>query len=163
MSDNIFPSGNGGGKTNYFNRDDVKTALHAPSSANWSECANSPVFTGGSAGPESEGDTSGDPIQGPLPRVIEATNRVLVANGDYDMIIITNGTLLSIQNMTWNGALGFQTQPSTPITLGDGGIQHFERGLMWGQTFKAGHMGPEYQPAVSWRHLEWLLGKVESL
>lgn len=40
-----------------------------------------------------EGDTSVDPLQHVLPRVIEATNRVLIANGDFDVIIITNGTL----------------------------------------------------------------------
>jgi carboxypeptidase D len=40
-----------------------------------------------------------------------------VANGDYDFEIITNGTLLSIQNMTWGGELGFQTAPNTPIDI----------------------------------------------
>jgi carboxypeptidase D len=63
------------------------------------------------------GDFSLDPIQSVLPQVIEATNRVLVANGDFDFEIVTNGTLISIQNMTWNGALGFQTAPSTPIDI----------------------------------------------
>jgi carboxypeptidase D len=82
------------------------------------------------------------------------------------MIILTNGSLLAIQNMTWNGNLGFQSAPSTPINIpsqGDMGIQHYERGLMWGETFKSGHMGPEYQPLVSFRHLQWLLGKIDSL
>lgn len=46
------------------------------------------------------GDTSPDPIQHVLPRVIKATNRVLMSKDNLDMIIITNGTLLSIQNMT---------------------------------------------------------------
>lgn len=140
-------------------------------------------YTGG---PEGEGDLSPDPIQGILPQVIEATNRVLIANGDFDMIIITNGTLLSIQNMTWNGELGFQTKPDTPIDItltdlqyaavfdangasgldgpqGIMGIQHYERGLMWAETFLSGHMQPEFQPRVSYRHLEWLLGMVETL
>ncbi|KAG9555688.1 serine carboxypeptidase, partial [Aureobasidium melanogenum] len=80
-------------------------------------CSNNAVFTGGNSGPETEGDTSPDPIQHVLPQVIEATNRVLIGNGDFDMIIITNGTLMSIQNMTWNGKLGFETQPSTPINI----------------------------------------------
>jgi carboxypeptidase D len=68
-------------------------------------------------GPEQLGDTSADPIQGVLPKLIEATNRVLIASGHYDMDIITNGMLLSIQNMTWNGALGFQNRPSVPIVV----------------------------------------------
>lgn len=107
------------GATTYFNRADVKAAIHAPQDITWTECSVNPVFTGWDAGtgPESEGDTSPDPIQKVLPQVIEATNRVLVANGDYDMVILTQGTLLSIQNMTWNGKLGFQSAPSTPINI----------------------------------------------
>ena len=161
--------------------------MHAPQNIAWAEC-NYPVFTGEVAGtgPEGEGDTSPDPIQHVLPQVIEGTNRVLVGNGDYDMIIITNGTLMSIQNMTWNGKLGFQTQPSTPININipdlvypevfnenglqgaDGpqgvmGIQHYERGLMWVETFQSGHMEPEFQPRASYRHLLWLLGYTESI
>ena len=161
MTDNDFPA-SGGGKTNYFDSPAVKAALHADAGTTWAECGEQNVFTG-FGGPEGEGDSSADPIQAVLPKVIEATNRVLVAGGDLDMIILSQGTLLSIQNMTWNGALGFQTKPSMPITAGDGGIQHYERGLMWGETFKCGHMGPEYQPAVSYRHLQWLLGMIQTL
>lgn len=173
------------GATIYFDRDDVKKALHAPN-ITWSECSENPVFVGGNGGPEGEGDLAADPIQHVLPKVIEATNRVLVGNGDYDMIIITNGTLLAIQNMTWNGKLGFEQQPSTPINIdipdlvyaqafaengmagldgpqGQMGIQHYERGLMWVETFQSGHMQPEFQPRSSYRHLEWLLGRREQI
>lgn len=94
----------------------MKLAIHAPLNVTWGECNGSP-FVGDDTGPEGEGDMSADPIQHVLPQVIEATSRVLVSNGDYDMIIITNGTLLAIQNMTWNGQLGFQTQPSEPIDI----------------------------------------------
>ncbi len=31
---------------------------------------------------------------------------------DLDMVLISNGTLLMIQNMTWNGAQGFTQKPS---------------------------------------------------
>ena len=109
-----------------------------------------------------------------------------MSNGDLDMIILTNGTLLAIQNMTWNGALGFQTCPSTPIIIdlhdlqykaafdasgqegrddpqGVVGVQHYERGLMWAETYLGGHMQPENQPRASYRHLEWLLGYVDVL
>lgn len=176
----------------YFNRTDVKQAMHAPADADWEECKG-PVFLGGpfidgnpSGGPEGEGDLSPDPIQHVLPQVIEATNRVLVGNGDFDMIIITNGTLMSIQNMTWNGKLGFDTRPSTPINItipdlvyaqvfdandlngtdgaqGVMGIQHYERGLMWVETYQSGHMQPEFQPRASYRHLSWLLGRTEEI
>jgi carboxypeptidase D len=71
--------------------------MHAPEHESWAECKG-PVFLGGSGGPESEGDLSADPIQKVLPQVIEATNRVLVSNGDYDMIIISNGTLMAVSD-----------------------------------------------------------------
>jgi len=169
----------------YFDRADVKAAMHAPQNVTWAECSVKPVFIG-DGGPEQEGDTSPDPIQHVLPQVIEATNRVLIANGQLDMIILTNGTLLSIQNMTWNGKLGFQEQPSTPIVItlpdlqygatfaangvpgsedpqGTMGVQHYERGLMWAETYLSGHMEPQYQPRSSYRHLQWLLGHIETL
>ncbi|KAB8069999.1 Alpha/Beta hydrolase protein [Aspergillus leporis] len=173
------------GASVYFDRDDVKKAMHAPN-LTWSGCSNEAVFVGGDIGPEQEGDVSANPIEHVLPQVIEATNRVLISNGDYDMIILTNGTLLAIQNMTWNGELGFQSAPSTPIDItlpdlqyaevykqasksswnaGQGvmGIQHYERGLMWAETFQSGHMQPQYQPRVTYRHLQWLLGRIEQL
>ena len=61
----------------------MKKAIHAPDDINWAECSNDPVFSGGLAGPQSEGDISPDPIQNVLPKVIEHTNRVLIGNGDY--------------------------------------------------------------------------------
>jgi carboxypeptidase D len=177
------------GASVYFDRADVKAALHAPHNVTWAECSiNYPVFVG-TGGPEDEGDLSANPIEHVLPQVIEATNRVLVANGDYDMIIMTNGTLLAIQNMTWNSALGFESRPNTPINIkildlvyadvfdangangangtdgpqGPMGIQHYERGLLWAETYQSGHMQPEFQPRVAYRHLEWLLGYTDQL
>ena len=78
----------------YFDRADVKKAMHAPNMT-WSECSG-PVFVG-EGGPQDAGDTSPDPIQSVLPKVIEHTKRVLVANADQDMVIMTNTTLLAIQ------------------------------------------------------------------
>jgi carboxypeptidase D len=168
----------------YFNRSDVKRAMNAPHNVEWLECKG-PVFVG-DGGPQSEGDLSPDPAQSVLPRVIEATNRVLVSNADLDMEILTDGTLMAIQNMTWNGKLGFQSKPATPIVItlpdlqygpvfeengfgdienpqGTMGIQHYERGLMWAQTYLSGHMQPQFQPRSSYRHLQWLLGHTDVL
>ena len=166
-------------QTVYFNRTDVKKALHAPDIP-WSECSPG-VFLGKThngigAGPEGENDRSSDPIQHVLPQVIEATNRVIVANGDWDGLLLTNGTLLSVQNMTWNGKLGFQKPPRKDIVIdipdieyyvggpqGTIGKQHYERGLMWAETYQSGHQGPQYQPRAAFRHLEWMLGRVNEL
>ena len=164
------------GATTYFNRTDVKKALHAPLDVNWEICTNGVLSR----------DTSAMSIEHVLPQVIEATNRTLISSGDLDMILITNGTLMSIQNMTWNGKLGFQSQPSTPINIpfydleyesvfhqngyigydgpqGDMGVQHFERGLLWAQTYLCGHQQPSYQPRSAYRHMQWLLGHIEHL
>jgi carboxypeptidase D len=81
-------------------------AMHAPPDIDWQECSAGPVFVG-DGGPEGVGDLSLDSIQYVLPKVIEATTRVLVSNADFDFSIITSGTLLAIQNMTWGGELGF--------------------------------------------------------
>jgi carboxypeptidase D len=171
----------------YFDRADVKKAMHAPAHIEWQECSY-PTFIGGggSGGPESAGDLSPDPIQHVLPQVIQATNRVLIGNGALDLVVMTNGTLLAIQNMTWNGQLGFQSQPSTPIVItlpdlqyepawayngypniedpqGTMGVQHYERGLMFVETYLSGHMQPQFQPRSSYRHLQWLLGHIQTL
>jgi carboxypeptidase D len=171
----------------YFNRTDVKKALHVPEDVDWTLCAVDSVFVGADPGPEQAFDESPNPIEHVLPRVIEATNRVLISNGDWDYLIITNGTLLAIQNMTWNGELGFQSRPTTPINIDmpdlqyaavfdalegygelDGpqgmmGVQHYERGLMFAETFQAGHRQSQDQGRVSYRHVQWLLGEDEYL
>ena len=93
------------------------------------------------------------------------------------MILIANGTLLAIQNMTWGGKLGFQSPPVEPFfvpyhaepslaTLGASGVMgtaHTERGLTYVGVDLCGHMVPQYQPTAAYRQLEFLLGRVDSL
>ena len=155
----------GAGGQPYFNRADVKTAIHAPQDVKWSICADHPVFV-------KDNDRSEDSIVKVLPQVIEATNRVLVANGNWDALIPNNGTLLAIQNMTWNGKLGFQNPPTEPFIVpgeeghrpqGTLGTKHFERGLQWATTEGSGHMQPQYQPGASFVHLQWVLGRIPTL
>jgi carboxypeptidase D len=139
----------------YFNRTDVKKAMHAPLDREWSLCNGNP-FILGEGGPQNYGDLSLDPIQKALPRVIDATKRVLVVGADLDYRSPIPGILLAIQNMTWGGQLGFQSKPSKPIVItepdlqyddvfvysgfegyddpqGTLGVQHFERGLMYAE------------------------------
>ena len=88
----------------YFNRSDVQAAINAPPT-NWDVCVSG-VFTG-------EGDESLGPAQdGVLQHVIEFTNNTIIMNGMQDYILPTNGTLLAVQNMTWNGLQGLQSPPS---------------------------------------------------
>lgn len=101
------------------------------------------------------------------------------------MDVLTGATLLAIQNMTWNGKMGFQTGPSEwkdiNITLPDlqyqdyfvgtgldryqgiMGKQHYERGLMFTETDLSGHMQPQFQPRSAYRHLQWVLGRIDHI
>lgn len=155
----------------YFNRTDVKQVIHAPEGVNWEVCASKSVFKQGS------GDNSDPSSYRAIPHVIEKTNNVQIAHGTMDMVLLANGTLLAIQNMTWNGQMGFQSMPRDPLfvphhtnpdvagTSGQGvlGTWHEERGLTWVLVDLTGHMVPTWQAAVSFRQLQVLLGRVASL
>jgi carboxypeptidase D len=168
----------------YFNRSDVHKAINAPFQP-WSLCANDVLNTD-----TSEWSSFADAGQvAVLPRVIEQNKRTVLVSGALDFNVLLNGTLLAIQNMTWDGAQGFQTRPSDPFivpyddqqdtcnaedfgsTCGDAnfaamgvlGTTHTERGLTWVEMDLGGHMGPQYQPAAGWRHLEFLLGRIDTL
>jgi carboxypeptidase D len=69
----------------YFNRQDVKTAIHAPLNVQWSECnINSPVFV-------ESGDTSPFPAWDVLPRVMKHGVPVVVVTGLADYVILSEG------------------------------------------------------------------------
>jgi len=165
----------------FFNRSDVQAAINAPVGTNWQQCTDVNVFgnqpersTNYSVG----SDQSLGPAQdGVLERVIEYTNNVIVGSGNLDMLLNTNGTLLAIQNMTWNGYQGLQEYPGTDFyapyhpeynggSLAGAGILGSwgaERGLTFYQVQLAGHELPGYAPGAAYRALELLLGRIESL
>ncbi|KFY14053.1 hypothetical protein V492_02894 [Pseudogymnoascus sp. VKM F-4246] len=178
-----FPS-LAGGPNNYFNRTDVQKAINAPPT-NYMVC-------GGGDNLFPHGDKSIESSLGPLPSVIERTNNTIIGHGMLDFLLFANGSLISIQNMTWNGAQGFQTSPfkeqnfyvpyhqtngeilqyangiDTHVftdTAGGGfqGVTHTERGLTYVTVNLAGHMIPQYVPGAAYRQLEFLLGRVSSL
>ncbi|CAK7272610.1 hypothetical protein SEPCBS57363_005216 [Sporothrix epigloea] len=154
----------------YFQREDVKKAIHAPLNVTWSECTDSDVFVGGT-------DSSLASSIYALPNVIEATNNVIIGHGAMDYVLVANGTLLTIQNMTWGGQLGFHSRPTEPLYIpihddpslsmmaGSGvmGTVHTERGLTYVGVALSGHMIPQYAPSAAYRHLEFLLGRISSL
>ncbi|KAK1565874.1 serine carboxypeptidase [Colletotrichum navitas] len=159
----------------YFNRTDVKKALHAPLDSNWMQCTNINVFGKGNDSSDA-GDDSIDPVAGGvLQRVIEHTNNTIIGSGDLDMLLNTNGTLLVIQNMTWNGAKGLSEYPKKLLyapyhpeynkgAMAGAGLQGVwtsERGLTFYTSRLAGHELPGYTPGVAYRMLEILLGKVK--
>ncbi|CAJ2505982.1 Uu.00g001120.m01.CDS01 [Anthostomella pinea] len=159
----------------YFNRTDVQEALHAVVGTNWEQCTDINVFGNGNASAET-GDTSQGPANdGVLQRVIEYTNNTLIGSGDLDMLLSTNGTLLAIQNMTWNGAQGLSVYPQTPLyapyhpeynggALAGAGVQGMwatERGLTFYTAHLSGHELPGYAPGVAYRMVEILLGRID--
>ncbi|PFH59387.1 hypothetical protein XA68_12446 [Ophiocordyceps unilateralis] len=167
-------------KQPYFQREDVKRAIHAPLEANWKQCADG-VFVSAKNGV----DESPPPDAYHLPNVVDHTHNVIIAHGAMDFILPLNGVLLGLQNMTWGGKRGFERAPADPFYVplygfnstqgahyyGDqlpagAGVQgtvHEERGLTLVVTQLAGHEGPGYAPAAALRHLEKLLGRVDSL
>lgn len=155
----------------YFNRTDVKQAINAPVDADWAQCTDINVFVG-------SGDQSPGPaLDGTLQNVIERTNNVIVGSGNLDFILSTNGTLLALQNTTWNGKQGLQEYPGKPLyspyhvewnggSLAGSGILGSwgsERGLTFYQTQLAGHELPGYTPGAAYRALELLLGRISDL
>jgi carboxypeptidase D len=74
-----LPAGYNNGKI-YFDREDVKAAIHAPSNVKWSLCGERrSVFNRHDPpGPEGEGDADPDPIQTVLPQVCSRRTAVLM-------------------------------------------------------------------------------------
>ncbi|PKI83156.1 hypothetical protein MVES_003090 [Malassezia vespertilionis] len=144
-------------KHNFLNaHPDLKKALHVNVSKAWLECTDSSVFLG------KHGDTSAPPDRTVLPGVIEKNVRTVIQHGTYDMVLIANGSALAIQNMTWNGKMGFQTKPSTPLKV-DGktaGVFAKERGLTFVQVAQSGHMIPQFKPEAAFKLQQYLLGQV---
>ena len=73
----------------YFDRTDVKEAIHAPVDVDWVECSNINVFP--------DGDASLPPAFTVLPSVIEKSQRAVIVHGLADFILIAEGTRIAIQ------------------------------------------------------------------
>ncbi|PKS12615.1 hypothetical protein jhhlp_000823 [Lomentospora prolificans] len=158
----------------YFDRPDVKAAINAPADTEWVFCssqAGRAVFVDG----VDESLNGGPAAQPVLPRIIETTGNVILGHGARDFVLTAAGTLLAIQNITWGGVRGFQTEPRNPLfapyhsdeafdVLAGAGIfgsWHEERGLTYFGVEGAGHFLTIDQPAVAFRAVEILLGRVE--
>ncbi|CAK4004343.1 serine carboxypeptidase [Lecanosticta acicola] len=164
-------------KTKYFNRTDVKRAIHAPLTTNWSICTHESVFQGPHGNKTGEDQSIGPAQNDVLQTVIEHTNNVIIGCGNLDILLGTNGTLLALQNVTWNGMQGLQQFPGNDFyvpyypaynpgavagggTLGKYGT---ERGVTFYQVQLAGHQVPGYSPGAAFRVMELLLGRIDNL
>ncbi|OSD01947.1 alpha/beta-hydrolase [Trametes coccinea BRFM310] len=139
----------------YFDRQDVKQAIHAPLNVTWAECSDINVFVRG-------GDQSLPPAFTVLPNVIEKSERAVIVHGLADFILIAEGTRIVIQNMTWNGQQGFQTPIQNDSFVVDGmgalGTAHSERGLTYFEVALSGHMVPQFSPKAAFQIMEYLMG-----
>ena len=73
----------------YFDREDVKKAIHAPVNQTWSECSNINVFP--------NGDASLPPAFTVLPEVIEKSHRSVIVHGLGDYVLIAEGARVVLQ------------------------------------------------------------------
>lgn len=168
FSDGLFYTPDGSGPV-YFDRPDVKAAIHAPPDKRWEFClTDSAVFVNNT----DESLVDGPGSQPVIPGVIDRTQNVILGHGTQDFVLISDGTLLAIQNMTWGGKMGFQSRPADPLYVpyhsnddftnlagaGVMGTAHSERGLTYITVGPAGHFLTIDAPAVAFRSLEILLG-----
>ncbi|KIX07967.1 uncharacterized protein Z518_02621 [Rhinocladiella mackenziei CBS 650.93] len=163
----------------YFNRTDVQAAINAPVGTNWMQCTDINVFGNGDNDNETLQDMSLAPAQNEvLQRVIEYTNNTMIGVGNLDFLLVPNGTLFALQNVTWNNAKGFQSYPQgepfyvpyhPETNLGrasEAGIVGYwgtERGLTFYTVQLSGHELPGYAAGSGYRMLEVLLGRVPNL
>ncbi|RPD76193.1 alpha/beta-hydrolase [Lentinus tigrinus ALCF2SS1-7] len=150
----------------FLNSLDVRAALHAPTSKNWSSSFNYPF---GSVYNKSIGNEHGDPSVEPVafltPLFANASERnisFIFYSGNDDAQVQHRGTEVVIQNFTFGGVQGFSRKPATPWFDDDGnaaGIVHQERGLTYVLFTGAGHLVPQWKPAQALVFLrEFVLG-----
>jgi carboxypeptidase D len=110
----------------YFSRSDVQKALNVPNFGEWSLCSEGNVFQYGDDN-SAYSETLFPSLLATLP------HGITLWHGLEDGILLSLGDRITIQNLTWGGAQGFQTAPNTPLVLNGAqmGIYHTERNLTY--------------------------------
>ncbi|KAI0254184.1 Alpha/Beta hydrolase protein [Lactifluus subvellereus] len=138
----------------YFDRADVKAAIHAPADVQWVLCSNVDVFP--------HGDASLPSAFTVLPNVIEKSKRSVIVHGLADFILIAEGSRIVLQNMTWAGKQGYQTPIADDSFVVDGvgalGNMHFERKLAYIEVSLAGHMVICFSAQAALQIMKFLMG-----
>ncbi|KNZ76878.1 Carboxypeptidase cpdS [Termitomyces sp. J132] len=149
----------------YFDREDVKRAIHAPVNVTWTECSNINVFP--------RGDGSLPSALSVLPNVIEKSNRTVIVHGLADFILIAEGMTCELRTILLyfdhyteiilgNGRQGFQTPIANDSFIVDGvgalGNTHNERGLTYVEVQLSGHMVPQFSPVAAFQIMQYLMG-----
>ncbi|KAG8813069.1 hypothetical protein FRC17_001683 [Serendipita sp. 399] len=138
----------------YFDRPEVKAALHASPNKTWEECTSIDVFP--------NGDNSLPPAFTVLPSVIEKSDRSVIIHGLADYVLIAEGARIVLQNMTWGGHQGFQKPLKQDSFLIDGfgatGSVQSERKLTYYEVVLSGHMVPQFSPWAGIQSMQYLMG-----
>lgn len=124
----------------YLNLTVVRNLLHVPPGREWSGKSLFNVYT--NPRNVSSGDDSPSALFTVLPGVLERIpGRSLFANGQLDMLIPSNGTLLSLQNATWRGAQGFSEYLPNILNIPSSGLNSTDEEGVWGGYTKLEHAG----------------------
>ncbi|KAI8617960.1 serine carboxypeptidase-domain-containing protein [Chytriomyces sp. MP71] len=143
----------------YLNSPSVRQAMHVDpwlanqnASYQWGECNDISITIPGDAqsGPNSETF---------LPGLVASGVKVILYNGDQDLLVNYVSVEEVLGNLTWNGATGFQTSPQRWIVDdGEAGIEWQARGLTYIRVFGSGHMVAANKPQAGIAVLQRLLG-----
>lgn len=151
---------------NYLNLPAVRQAIHAPNKT-YEEC-NVTVYN-----PLAQ-ELVEPPAYNIIPAILEAGFGVHIYSGDDDLLLNHFGTELSIQNMTWCGHQGLQSQPNKEFVVNGQGmgnwgaeVSHFsvihspsdqslislQRGLLYHHILGAGHAVPYDNPTAAFAYV----------
>ena len=80
----------------------------APMNITWTECTDAVIYNTESGWSTDSQNNLYAPFT-VLPGVIERSQRAIIGHGNLDFLILSQASLLTIQNMTWAGQQGFQS------------------------------------------------------
>lgn len=121
-----------------------KKAIHVDDQHTWKSCTRPRyIFPNDDPTPLPMED-------GSLSRLIDRSEKVVMYGGQDDFKLLSLGTQLGLQNITWGGMQGFQTRPRDRLYAQgkDVGVYRTERKLTWAVVDRAGHFVPG---ECSWR------------
>ncbi|GJJ10947.1 hypothetical protein Clacol_005176 [Clathrus columnatus] len=136
-------------------------AIHAPQSKCWREtfgCRFSyPFGSNIDAGEVPNTNQWGDPspatttfLSDLFHNISLINGKVIVSEGNDDLIITARTMIIAIQNVTFGGIQGFSMEPGTAWYGDDGsfaGVVHQERGVTYVLFLAAGHLTAMWQPS----------------
>lgn len=134
-----------------------RKAIHVGEEDSWKSCIKpSYIFPHGDPTPFAMQD-------GSLSRTVDKSDRAVLFGGADDFKLLSLGTQLGLQNITWGGKQGFQARPNKSLVAGGKktGVYGSERKLTWAQVDNAGHFVPMQQPETALKLHKFLLGQID--